>query len=254
MVRAQIKETIATHMRRQEELRARGIKVLSLFFVDRESHFLDEKDGYIRQIFDDEMAKAIRKEPSLKGRKPADLRIHYFASVKNRKKGGSETEIFLDRIGRGLRLPIDQTGSRIFDGAVNILTVIAAESYAGFASALQKDYAEDGQTDRVPVGNARRSPIRPNPKVFESPRFRQFTKLLATPAHYEIKFSSQEFLDLALERIRSSFEIPLPRIELRKGGFDFIRVDLRFVEGLVRDDTLDWIQPAKNEYRIGDHL
>ena len=302
MVRAQIKETIATHLRRQAELKDRGIKVLSLFFIDRVKHFMDDKDGYIREIFDEEMAKAMRKEPSLKGLKPEDLRIHYFASVKKKKKGGKETETFIDdiggsadekeaekraytlimrdketllsldeprafifahsalregwdnpnvfqicslneakaetrkrqEIGRGLRLPVDQSGSRLMDVGVNVLTVIAAESYAAFAGALQKDYAEDGQTDRVPVANARRGSISRNPKVFDSPEFKRFTKLLSTPAHFDIKFSSEEFLDLALERIRSSFEIPLPRIELRKGGFGFVRVDLKFLgaEGL----------------------
>jgi type III restriction enzyme len=301
MVRAQIKETIATHLRRQEELRGRGIKVLSLFFVDRVKHFLDEKDGYIRQIFDDELGKAIRKDASFKGMKPEDLRIHYFACVRKKGKSGKEREDFLDEIGsgadqkeaekqaynlimrdketllsldeprafifahsalregwdnpnvfqicslnearaetrkrqeigRGLRLPIDQEGNRILDGGTNILTVIAAESYASFASALQKDYAADGQVDRVPVANAKRSEIRRNPKVFESPEFTRFMKHLAAPAHYEIKFSSDEFIDLALDRIRSGFELPLPRIELRKGGFGFIRIDIHFTESLT---------------------
>jgi type III restriction enzyme len=302
LVRAQIKETIATHLRRQEELRGRGIKVLSLFFVDRVSHFLDPKDGYIRAIFDEELAKALRKDATLKGRKAEELRIHYFASVRKKKKGGSETETFIDEIGssadekeaekqaydlimrdkesllsldeprafifahsalregwdnpnvfqicslnearaetrkrqeigRGLRLPVDQEGRRILDGGTNILTVVAAQSYASFARALQEDYAEDGQVDRVPVGNARRSPIRRNAAVFNSPEFRRFASLLATPAHYDLKFSSEEFIDLALQRIREHFELPLPRIELRKGSFGFVRVDFRFVESSER--------------------
>lgn len=51
------------------------------------------------------------------------------------------------QIGRGLRLPVDQTGARIHDQNVARLTVIANESYEEFARGLQVDYQnETGQT------------------------------------------------------------------------------------------------------------
>jgi type III restriction enzyme len=46
-------------------------------------------------------------------------------------------------IGRGLRLPVDQTGVRVFDESVNKLYVMANESYEDFARALQTEYEED---------------------------------------------------------------------------------------------------------------
>src|SRR5207249_5686284 len=46
-------------------------------------------------------------------------------------------------IGRGLRLPVDQNGLRIFDESVNKLYVIANESYEDFARALQSEYEEE---------------------------------------------------------------------------------------------------------------
>jgi type III restriction enzyme len=298
LVRAQIRETIVTHLRRQEELRERGIKVLSLFFVDKVKHFLDEKEGYIRDIFDEELRRAIRREPSLAGTKPQDLRIHYFASVRKKRRGGEEAETFLDEIGgsadekeaekraydlimrdketllsleekrafifahsalregwdnpnvfqicslneakaetrkrqeigRGLRLPVDQAGNRVMDAQANVLTVVAAESYASFARALQDDYEEDGQVDRVPVANVKRESVRRNPAVFGSPEFRRLTETLARPVHYEIAFDTEDFVDLAVERIAKSFELPLPRIELRKGSFGFVRVNFKLAE------------------------
>ena len=42
-------------------------------------------------------------------------------------------------IGRGLRLPVDQSGLRVFDESVNKLFVVANESYEDFARALQTD-------------------------------------------------------------------------------------------------------------------
>ena len=46
-------------------------------------------------------------------------------------------------IGRGLRLSVNQDGQRIRDNNVNILTVIANESYEDFADNLQKEIEKD---------------------------------------------------------------------------------------------------------------
>lgn len=46
-------------------------------------------------------------------------------------------------IGRGLRLPVDVNGKRIFDPEVNELTVIANDHYDHFAETLQKDFNEN---------------------------------------------------------------------------------------------------------------
>jgi len=48
---AQIRYTIEEHFRKQEKLREVGIKVLSLFFIDRVDNYA-QADGLIRQVFD----------------------------------------------------------------------------------------------------------------------------------------------------------------------------------------------------------
>ena len=48
------------------------------------------------------------------------------------------------KIGRGLRIPVDQNGVRSFDPLLNVLTVVANESYKDFAEGLQKEYEESG--------------------------------------------------------------------------------------------------------------
>ena len=48
------------------------------------------------------------------------------------------------KIGRGLRIAVDQDGNRVPGFAVNILTVIANESYEEFARGLQAEYEESG--------------------------------------------------------------------------------------------------------------
>jgi len=42
-------------------------------------------------------------------------------------------------IGRGLRLPVNQDGIRIFDESINVLTVTANQHYEEFASQLQAE-------------------------------------------------------------------------------------------------------------------
>ena len=56
-------------------------------------------------------------------------------------------------LGRGLRLPVDSTGHRVRDDALNRLTVVANESYEEFAKQLQGEYEADcGVTfGRVPI-------------------------------------------------------------------------------------------------------
>ena len=46
-------------------------------------------------------------------------------------------------IGRGLRLPVNIDGQRVYDDSVNILTVIANESYADFSRKLQTEIEEE---------------------------------------------------------------------------------------------------------------
>jgi len=46
-------------------------------------------------------------------------------------------------LGRGLRLPVNQNGERVFDDNVNKLTVIASESFEEYAKGLQEDIERD---------------------------------------------------------------------------------------------------------------
>lgn len=48
------------------------------------------------------------------------------------------------KIGRGLRIAVNQNGERVPGFNVNTLTVIANEDYSSFAKGLQKEYEDDG--------------------------------------------------------------------------------------------------------------
>jgi type III restriction enzyme len=207
--RAQIRHTVKRHLEKELQLRGRGIKVLSLFFVDRVANYRDyDADGKpvkgkFAQAFEAELTVLAKEErfrelPWLKV--PMDkLHNGYFAQDKKGvlrdtrgdtqlddevynlimrekeqllmmeeplrfifshsalREGWDNPNVFQictlnetrsalkkrQEIGRGLRLPVDQNGLRVFDESINKLYVMANESYEDFARALQTEYEED---------------------------------------------------------------------------------------------------------------
>lgn len=89
-----IRETVREHLRKESMLRAKGIKVLSLFFVDKVASYLgdgtnnDDANGAFVQWFDEvfveERAKSARYQELLP-QAPSELRRAYFSQIKRGK-------------------------------------------------------------------------------------------------------------------------------------------------------------------------
>jgi type III restriction enzyme len=71
-------------------------------------------------------------------------------------------------IGRGLRLAVNQDGDRVKDEGVNVLTVVANESYEDYCEQLQTDYRENGDTPPPRPSNAVRKDAIRNNDLFNS--------------------------------------------------------------------------------------
>ncbi len=222
--RVQIRETILSHFEKERQLYRRGIKCLSLFFIDEVAKYRsydaegNEVKGVFQRLFEEEYARLVNEELNLWEDYTAYLRrftpqeVHqgYFSIDKktnrltdgkiDRKSGLSDdmgaydlilknkerllsfeeptrfifshsalregwdnpnvfqictlrhsnsTTAKRQEVGRGLRLCVDQQGTRmdaellgeeVHD--VNKLTVIANESYADFTKALQRETQE----------------------------------------------------------------------------------------------------------------
>jgi type III restriction enzyme len=203
---AQIRQTIEEHFRKQQRLRRREIKVLSLFFIDRVANYAAE-DGIIRQLFNRafEELKATPEFRDTWGRlDAAKVQAAYFAEKRHRggevelvdsvggdnkqdeaaydlimknkerllsfdepvsfifshsalREGWDNPNIFQictlnqsvspmkkrQEIGRGVRLAVNQAGDRLQDEQVNILTVVANESYRLYVETLQSEITEE---------------------------------------------------------------------------------------------------------------
>ncbi len=79
----QISEAIKRHMQKFEELKAKNIKVLSLFFIDRVANFLKEENGWIENFFCSEFDKHKKEFKSFKDIDAKDIYASYFAKRKS---------------------------------------------------------------------------------------------------------------------------------------------------------------------------
>jgi len=218
--RIQIREAIKAHLAKERSLFARGIKVLTLFFIDEVAKYRDysqpDNNGEYARLFEEEYASCVDgldllldPEYAAYLAKHPVAKIHdgYFSIDKKTKRmvdsetGARSTEaddvdaydlilknkerllsreepvrflfshsalregwdnpnVFVictlkhsennvsrrQEVGRGLRLCVDQSGDRVDHASivhqVNVLTVVASESYKDFVTALQKDIRE----------------------------------------------------------------------------------------------------------------
>lgn len=95
--REMIRETITEHLRKEMILREQGVKVLSLFFIDKVANYMgdgtsnEDADGQFVQWFDELFREERDKSPiyqKMLPQDPAELRRAYFSAI--RKKGGIE--------------------------------------------------------------------------------------------------------------------------------------------------------------------
>ena len=212
VMKAQIRETIERHLQKELKMKDKGIKVLSLFFIDRVANYRLYGDdgtaqkGKVAEWFEAALTE-LGAKPFYKGlkgllRQPVEtLHNGYFSCDKKGvlkdtggntqadediyslimrdkerllspeeplrfifshsalKEGWDNPNVFQlcslremgtererrQTIGRGLRLPVNQDGERIYDDTINRLTVIAGETFEEYARGLQDDIERDCQ-------------------------------------------------------------------------------------------------------------
>lgn len=93
------------------------------------------------------------------------------------------------QIGRGLRLPVDQSFRRVIDPAISRLTLIVDESFSEFRDGLNQEYiAAGGDSGDSPeiVDEENEVVIRRRPDLFDSPEFAQLWKRIRYKARYRV--------------------------------------------------------------------
>jgi type III restriction enzyme len=306
---AQIRYTVEEHLRKQTRLKDAGLKVLSLFFIDRVDNYARE-DGLIRQLFVRVFDEVKQRYPEWRDWSAKKVQAAYFAQRRTRsgkviwedsKTGEAERDrqaynlIMKDKerllsfdepvafifshsalregwdnpnvfqictlnqtasemkkrqeVGRGVRLAVDQVGERVHDERVNVLTVVANESYERFVAQLQSEIAFEYREEiearyGKPIGdlsdeerrqieeeygqgilppkpaNARKRGVARLRKEYTlKPEFQELWKKIKHKTRYAVKIDSQRLIrDVVAELERE--EIHPPRVTITKARVD----------------------------------
>ncbi|HNS79736.1 MAG TPA: S24 family peptidase, partial [Syntrophorhabdus sp.] len=128
-------------------------------------------------------------------------------------------------IGRGMRLCVDQTGDRIQDPKVNVLTVIANESYEDFVKGLQTEYAEDGNALPPAPTDVTRKPAKRNESIYRRQEFSDFWNKLIKKTDYNILVNTEEVVKNVIAEFNKEIVSP-PDIIVKKGEYISVRYEI----------------------------
>jgi type III restriction enzyme len=289
----QIKYTVEEHFRKQRRLRSKGIKVLSLFFIDRVSNYV-QADGIIRKAFESAFNELKAKYSEWKDLSPEDVQASYFAFTKRRtgqleledsssgeaekdklaydlimkdkeellsfgnkvafifshsalNKGWDNPNVFQictlnqtssemkkrQEVGRGVRLAVDQIGNRVHEPEVNILTVIANQSYDTYVRTLQEEIEEacgPGQAPPKPANARRRTTVTLRKNFTLRPEFRRLWDSIKTKTRYAVTIDTDKLIDDVV-RLADNLKIRSSKVVVSKAAVE-----------LGKDDTFEALQ------------
>ncbi|HET7116956.1 MAG TPA: DEAD/DEAH box helicase family protein [Hanamia sp.] len=280
-----IRKTVEEHLKKEKAYKEKGIKVLSLFFIDRVKNYREYDangnpvNGKFARWFEDAYRNEISKPAYLnlagfqnlpgleaihngyfsqdnKGRlkdtggetqadddtyklimqdkeKLLDVNtpLRFIFSHSALREGWDNPNVFQictlnetkseikkrQEIGRGLRLPVNQQGDRIFDKNINRLTVVANESYEDFAKALQQEIEHDCGVDftgRV-KDKSKREKVKLG-KGYGSEAFMEIWNKIKYCTRYKVKYDTSDLIVLAAKAVKEMPETQKPTIRSTK--------------------------------------
>jgi type III restriction enzyme len=117
------------------------------------------------------------------------------------------------QVGRGLRLPVMTNGDRCHLEEVNLLTVVAKESFSSFAAQLQKEIEEEtGVTFTGRIVNMReKKVVHLKDGVLESSAFTDLWERISRRTSYRVAFDTDAVVAAAVGRLNE-----MPKIEKAK--------------------------------------
>lgn len=99
-------------------------------------------------------------------------------------------------IGRGVRLAVNQQGGRTHDEQVNLLTVIANESYQDYVATLQQEYVEYGAGDAppLPIDARTRGVVRLRKQRIGSTEFKELWERIKQKTRYAVTVHTDQLI------------------------------------------------------------
>ena len=296
--------TVEEHFKKEKFYKGKGIKILSLFFIDRVKNYREydangnpakgKFAGWFEEIYRQEAAKPVYggmlpyeahdvhngyfsqdnkgRVKDTEGESQADYDtyklimqdkeklldpdtpLRFIFSHSALREGWDNPNVFQictlnetkseikkrQEIGRGLRLPVNQNGERIFDRNINKLTVVANERYEDFAKALQKEIQEDCGVDFSGRIKNRYERQKVNfRKGFEAdPKFLEIWEKIKFQTRYSVEYKTDELIAMSAKEIKNMPETKKPAIKSTKKRVVITQdgIDGQLVSDSVNDD------------------
>ena len=294
VLRYQLERTVKWHFEKLKRLQFRGLKVLSLVFVDRVASYrlydpasktrrpgrfaewFEEiftqyaarpeyaglipyparqvHDGYFSQDKANPAGKDTRGDTALDRDTYAlimrdkerllspDEPLQFIFSHSALREGWDNPNVFQictlnetqsdvkkrQEIGRGLRLPVGADGQRVQDKTLNILTVIANESYEDFSAALQREIQDETGIefeDRTRNAAERRQLHLTKELTPENhPAFFALWERIKHRTRYRVEFRTEALIAGAVAELRDRHRTPpthAPQLQARKAHLHY---------------------------------
>lgn len=138
------------------------------------------------------------------------------------------------QVGRGMRLPVMEDGERCRVDEINLLTVIANESFAAYAGALQKEIEDDTGVrfaDRIIDLSKAKATLNVKENVLDDPIFNALWERISPKTAYEVAFDTEAVVAEAIERIGEMPSIEPVKFVISKAEID---MDSRGLSGIAQ--------------------
>ena len=221
------------------------------FSVDRKGKLVNGRTGRRENISDDISAYELimKNKELLLDRDPGRSPVRFIFSHSALREGWDNPNVFQictlkqsgsdvrkrQEVGRGLRLCVNQNGERMDSNAVgddvhniNVLTVIASESYDSFARGLQAEIAEDvaaGTAESMKPENARSNNVelQVDEEKLASPEFQALWSKINRKSVYVVDFDTEELIRKSVASLDNRLRVSPIYFRVETGGMDTIK-------------------------------
>jgi len=161
-------------------------------------------------------------------------------------------------IGRGMRLCVNQDGERVFLKHVNLLSVVANESYAQYVAQLQGEFVEDGiYKAPPPPHNAKRKKTVKLKKGFaQDKNFNAIWEKISKKTKYLVRVDTENIIKVCAQKI-GELQLAAPQIRVERAGIDITQEGV--ASALIGTQTgnllqikrvVDCVEFIKNETKL----
>ncbi len=144
-------------------------------------------------------------------------------------------------IGRGVRLAVNQEGKRVHDEKLNVLTVVANESYTNYVRQLQSEVQDEfGTGDSIPKPkDARKRSVAKLKKAMTlTPEFVALWNRIKHKTRYKVQIDTEKLIKEVVETLDTT-NIQLPQIKISKGRVK-VNEENKFDFEHLADSSLAW--------------